>query len=344
MEGTIADVRCLSCGAPAKYDVIRQSYVCAFCGGQVELSQAQAQKRGFRQLQQEKIRRSAEAFHLLRANCTGCGAELVFEEQEAQTSCAFCGRALVRRDYAVSEEMPEMILPFRLTEGEARDCLREWCRANPRREEAKHLLPLADKLRGFYLPYELIRGPVKSRVSRMDAKRVYNCEGYVDDVFVNASRQLVTEMKKISSVPVWVKVTPSTTDPVGVASVCAEAGADAVVATNTIPAMKIDITRCRPVLGNKTGGLSGPAMFPASLRIAYMIHRALPELPIVGCGGVDCGEKAVQYILAGCSAVEIGTATFRRPDTLTEVKQFLENYMDRMGFKTVDDFRGLAAR
>ncbi len=190
MEGTIADVRCLSCGAPAKYDVIRQSYVCAFCGGQVELSQAQAQKRGFRQLQQEKIRRRAEAFHLLRANCTGCGAELVFEEQEAQTSCAFCGRALVRRDYAVSEEMPEMILPFRLTEAEARDCLREWCRANPRREEAKHLLPLADKLRGFYLPYELIRGPVKSRVSRMDAKRVYNCEGYVDDVFVNASRQL----------------------------------------------------------------------------------------------------------------------------------------------------------
>ncbi len=160
----------------------------------------------------------------------------------------------------------------------------------------------------------------------------------------NASRQLVTEMKKISSVPVWVKVTPSTTDPVGVASVCAEAGADAAVATNTIPAMKIDIARCRPVLGNKTGGLSGPAIFPASLRIAYMIHRALPELPLIGCGGVDCGEKAVQYILAGCSAVEIGTATFRRPDTLAEVKQFLSDYMDRMGFKTIEDFRGLAAR
>ncbi len=160
----------------------------------------------------------------------------------------------------------------------------------------------------------------------------------------NASRQLVTEMKKISSVPVWVKVTPSTTDPVGVASVCAEAGADAVVATNTIPAMKIDINRCRPVLGNTFGGLSGPAMFPASLRIAYMIHRALPELPLVGCGGVDCGEKAVQYILAGCSAVEIGTATFRRPDTLAEVKQFLSEYMERMNFKSIEDFRGLASR
>ena len=158
----------------------------------------------------------------------------------------------------------------------------------------------------------------------------------------NASRQLVEEMKKISKVPVWVKVTPSTTDPVGVATVCAEAGADAVVATNTIPAMKIDINRCRPVLGNTVGGLSGPAIFPASLRIAYLIHRALPELPLVGCGGVDCGEKAVQYILSGCSAVEIGTATFRRPDILVEIKKFLADYMDRMGFKTIEDFRGIA--
>ena len=160
----------------------------------------------------------------------------------------------------------------------------------------------------------------------------------------NASRQLVSEMKKITSIPVWVKVTPSTTDPVGVAAVCAEAGADAVVATNTIPAMKIDINRCRPVLGNITGGLSGPAIFPASLRIAYMIHKALPQLPLVGCGGVDCGEKAVQYILAGCSAVEIGTATFRQPDTLVQVKKFLAEYMDKMGFKSIEDFKGLAAR
>jgi predicted RNA-binding Zn-ribbon protein involved in translation (DUF1610 family) len=194
MEGTIADVRCLSCGAPAKYDVVRQSYVCAYCGGRVEVSQAQAQKQGFRQLQQEKIRSSADAFRLQRANCTGCGAQLIFEENEAQSSCAFCGRELVRKAYASSKELPEMILPFRLTEEEARDCLREWCRANPRRVEAKHLTALADRLRGFYLPYELVRGPVSSRVSRMDAKRVYSCGGYVDNVFVSASRQLDNRM------------------------------------------------------------------------------------------------------------------------------------------------------
>ena len=159
MAGTIADIRCLSCGAPAEYDVIRQSYVCAYCGGQVEVSQAQEQKRGFRKLQQEKIRRSAEAFRLQRANCTGCGAELVFEENEAQSSCAFCGRALVRQAYVRSKEMPEMILPFRLTEEEAKACLRDWCAANRHRVEARHLRALADKLRGFYLPYELVRGP-----------------------------------------------------------------------------------------------------------------------------------------------------------------------------------------
>lgn len=160
----------------------------------------------------------------------------------------------------------------------------------------------------------------------------------------NASCQLVRECKKISKVPVWVKVTPSTTDPVGVAAACAEAGADAVVATNTIPAMKIDVRRCRPVLGNIFGGLSGPAIFTASLRIAYLIHRALPELPLIGCGGVDCGEKAVQFILAGCSAVEIGTATFRNPGTEQLCLEYLEKYMAEMKFGSIEDFRALAHR
>lgn len=158
----------------------------------------------------------------------------------------------------------------------------------------------------------------------------------------NASIELVKECRKVSSVPIWVKVTPATTDPVSVALACGEAGADAVVATNTVPATRIDIRKCRPVLGNVFGGLSGPAIFPISLRIAYVIHKAMPELTLIGCGGVDCGEKAVQFILAGCSAVEIGCATFRNPGTVLEVKSFVEKYMEEMGFETIEDFRGKA--
>ena len=187
---SIADVHCPKCGAPAEYNIIRGSYKCGFCGSTVELGEAMAEKQGFRKLQQEKIRKSSERYRLMRASCSGCGAEIVFDESEAMSNCAFCGRALVRKDYIQSEDMPEMILPFRITREEAAECLNSWCRKNSGKAEAKHLSAGIEGLQGFYLPYELIRGPVSSRVSRMDASRIYTCGGYVDKVFVNASHQL----------------------------------------------------------------------------------------------------------------------------------------------------------
>ncbi len=190
MNGTIADVRCPTCGAPARFDIIRQQYCCGYCGGSVEISEAIAQKQGFRSMQQEKIRRSAEQYRLMRAGCPGCGAEIVFEENEAISVCAFCGKSLVRGEYLSSEEMPEMILPFRLTREEAAGCLESWCRQHAAKSEARHLKKQMDQLQGCYLPYELIRGPVTCEVSRMDATRRYRCSGYIDDVFVNGSKQL----------------------------------------------------------------------------------------------------------------------------------------------------------
>ena len=140
MADSIADVRCPSCGAPAKYDIIQGRYLCAYCGAAVAVSDALAQKQGFRSIQQAKIRASALQRRLMRASCTGCGAELVLEEGEAMTGCAFCGRALVRKDYLASDELPELIIPFRITREEAETCLRDWCRRNARRPEAKRLL------------------------------------------------------------------------------------------------------------------------------------------------------------------------------------------------------------
>jgi len=189
MGGTIADVHCPNCGAPAKYDIVRQNYRCASCGSRVEISEALAEKKGFRSLQQERIRQSAGRYKLMTASCSGCGAELVFEEGEAATNCAFCGRTLVRRDYVSSKEIPELILPFRITRNEAEECLKEWCAKNSL-PEAKNLLKETGKLEGFYLPYELIRGPVSSKVGRIDTLRSYHCRTFVDDVFVNCSGQL----------------------------------------------------------------------------------------------------------------------------------------------------------
>ena len=190
MNGTIADVHCPNCGAPARYDVVKRQYLCSYCGGKVEIGEAQAQKKGFRRLQQEKIRQSAERYSLMHASCTGCGASLIFPEGEAMADCAFCGRSLVRRQYLVSEELPELILPFRITRDEAADCLEAWCRRNSGKPEARSLRENLDRLEGFYLPYELIRGPVSCKVSRMDGGRIYQCGGCVENVFVNCSKQL----------------------------------------------------------------------------------------------------------------------------------------------------------
>ena len=190
MEGTIADVRCPRCGAPARYDIRRQQYLCAYCGAAVGVRDALAQKQGFRSIQQAHIRASAQSRRLMRAGCTGCGAELVFDEGEAMTTCAFCGRALVRKEYLADAELPELIIPFRITRDEAAACLEDWCRRNPRRPEAKHLRAGMAALQGVYLPYELVRGAVSADVSRMDSTRVYRCVGYVDRVFINASAKL----------------------------------------------------------------------------------------------------------------------------------------------------------
>ncbi|MBR5367487.1 MAG: hypothetical protein IK132_14685 [Clostridia bacterium] len=190
MEGNLADIRCPHCGAPAEYDIVGGRYLCAYCGSRSGIGEVQAQRLGFRSLQQERIRKSAEKTRLMRANCTGCGASVVIEEGEAAVTCAFCGRALVREEYLASTEMPELIIPFRITADEAKACLLDWCRANAKKPEAKHLGETADTLTGVYLPYELVRGPVSCRVSRMDASRIYTCGGFVDRIFVNCSKQL----------------------------------------------------------------------------------------------------------------------------------------------------------
>ena len=190
MGADFADVHCPSCGAPAKYNIVEHEYCCGFCGGRVGIKDAIAQKQGFRSLHQRKIQESAGKFRLSRGTCTGCGAEILFPEGEAMSNCAFCGRTLVRKEYITSEELPELIVPFRITEEEARSCLEEWCGKNASKAEARHIREHIGELKGFYLPYELVRGPVGCKVARMDGGKPYTCSGYVDNVFVSCSKQL----------------------------------------------------------------------------------------------------------------------------------------------------------
>ncbi len=190
METRIIDIHCKQCGAPARYDIIRQEYRCGYCGGITGLEDAVREKKGFRKMQGTRLQREVKAFSLVKTSCTGCGAEVVFAESEALSGCPFCGRNLVRSEYLNTRGLPESIIPFAITEEEAKQRLEAWCRENKGKREASHLMPLIGELRGFYLPYELVRGPVHMKVSRMDGGGVFPCEGFMNGAFVNRSRQL----------------------------------------------------------------------------------------------------------------------------------------------------------
>ena len=164
MENRITDIHCPQCGAPAEFNIVRQQYLCEYCGGKFECSIAQKEKTGFRKLRGEALKDSVKQYRLFRASCSGCGATVVFEENEALSNCAFCGRSLVREEYLSAEGMPESVIPFGITDEEARDRLAAWCADNRGKPEAKKLLPLLPELRGFYLPYEMVRGPVHMKV------------------------------------------------------------------------------------------------------------------------------------------------------------------------------------
>ena len=190
MEGRITDIHCPQCGAPAEFDIRQQIYVCQHCGGKVGISEALKEFSGFRKIRADHLEKTVRSFRLFRASCSGCGAEVVFEENEAASNCAFCGRKLVRTDYLSAENMPEAVIPFAVTEDEAKGLLKQWCDRNRSKKEARLLQKKINDLKGFYLPYKMVRGPVHMTVSRMDGNRDFSCEGYITDEFVNRSRQL----------------------------------------------------------------------------------------------------------------------------------------------------------
>ena len=109
-----------------------------------------------------------------------------------------------------------------------------------------------------------------------------------------------------------------------------EAGADALVVANTLPAMRIDLETRRPALGNVTGGLSGPAIRPIAVRMVYEVHRAV-EIPIIGIGGITCLQDALEFFLAGASAIQVGTANFTDPGTAVRLIDDLERYCSDKG-------------
>lgn len=145
-----------------------------------------------------------------------------------------------------------------------------------------------------------------------------------------------------SPAPLLAKLSPDVTDIVSIAHSVKEAGADGVSMINTLLGMVIDVDRMRPMLGGRTGGLSGPAIRPVAVRAVFQVHAALPELPILGMGGIRTGHDALEFLAAGASAVSVGTAVFNDPSAPWRVARELEVELDARGFDSVGAVVGLA--
>jgi dihydroorotate dehydrogenase (NAD+) catalytic subunit len=143
-----------------------------------------------------------------------------------------------------------------------------------------------------------------------------------------------------AGLPVWAKLTPNVTSLVPVAEAVATAGAAAVTLVNTVFGMVIDVEHQRPILGAGGGGLSGPAIHPIAVRAVYDVHAALPSLPLVGVGGVAHGTDAVELLLAGARAVQVGTATFADPRSVQRVVDEIEEWCRAHGVGSVGELIG----
>lgn len=151
----------------------------------------------------------------------------------------------------------------------------------------------------------------------------------------------VTEaVKKVSSKPVYIKLSPNVTDIVSIAKACEDAGADGICLINTMLGMRIDIRRRRPVIANKMGGFSGPAIFPIAVRMVYQVAKAC-SIPVIGCGGVSTANDVIEMMMAGASAVEVGAANLVDPFACKKIIEDLPRVCEDLGIGSLKEIIGI---
>ena len=154
-----------------------------------------------------------------------------------------------------------------------------------------------------------------------------------------SAAEVVRAVKQVTKKPVFMKLTPNVTDIVSIAKACEDAGADGISLINTLLGMRIDLKTKRPVLANKMGGFSGPAVFPVALRMVYQVYEAV-QIPIIGMGGVMSAENVIELMLAGATAVQVGAANLVEPLACKQIIEALPGEMERLGIENLSDIIG----
>jgi len=154
-----------------------------------------------------------------------------------------------------------------------------------------------------------------------------------------AAAEVTAAVKAATSKPVFMKLTPNVTDIAEIARACEDAGADGVCLINTLLGMRINLNTKRPLIANRTGGVSGPAVFPVAVRMVWDVYEAV-KIPIIGCGGVSSAEDAAEMMLAGATAVEVGAANLKDPFACKTIIEKLPAVCERLGVSNISELTG----
>jgi len=156
-----------------------------------------------------------------------------------------------------------------------------------------------------------------------------------------SAKEVTRAVKAVTTKPLYVKLTPNVTNIVEIAKAVEEGGADGIVLINTLLGMRINLKTKKPVIANKMGGFSGPAIFPVALRMVYQVYEAV-NIPIIGVGGIETSEDVIEMMLAGASAVEVGAANLKNPYVCKEIIENLPDTMDKYGISSLKEIIGKA--
>ncbi|MBM7552823.1 dihydroorotate dehydrogenase [Thalassobacillus pellis] len=155
--------------------------------------------------------------------------------------------------------------------------------------------------------------------------------------------EVTRQVKAVSDVPVYVKLSPNVSDIVSMAKAVEQAGADGLSMINTLTGMRLDLNSRKPIIANGTGGLSGPAIKPVAIRMIYHVYQQV-NIPIIGMGGIETAEDVMEYLLAGASAVAVGSVNFKNPFACKDIIDALPETMNKYGFSSLEEIIGGAHR
>lgn len=181
-------IMCKNCGHPVTFDIRLQTYCCPMCGETSGIDTTRQESISLHEINKEDLRSKTARAQV--SACSGCGAKIFFPQGEALSNCDFCGGRLVRTDIDKLGFAPDLVIPFVLTKEDARKRLCQWATDNPQTAEARMINNSSNDIQGYYMPYEIVRGPMEVKVNRAGISRTYQCRGFVENTAVNCVREM----------------------------------------------------------------------------------------------------------------------------------------------------------